>query len=107
MKRFVAPALLALVAAPSVAKANVEVGALAGLHTFSDTNALGVEEREPNGPERDSLKNSALFGIRFGVFFGSTVGVELEGGLIPTEPRAQVFDVYALAYRASLVVQAR
>ena len=59
------------------------------------------------GPDANSLKNSALFGLRFGVYFGNAIGVEAEAGIIPTEPRQLVFDVYSLAYRASLVYQFR
>ena len=106
MKR-VAACVLALVAAPSLASAEVEVGGIAGLHVFSKSSDLGV----PDGAmaeDIESLKNSALFGLRLGVYFAQdTIGVEAEAGVIPTEPRKLVFDVYSLAYRGSLVYQLR
>ena len=101
MNRFAA-LLMALVAVPSIAAAEVEVGGIAGLHVFSETNGLGV----PDEADANSLKNSALFGVRLGVYFGA-IGVEAEGGLIPTEPRQLVFDVYNLAYRGSIAYQLR
>ncbi|MGE0397104.1 MAG: OmpA family protein [Kofleriaceae bacterium] len=106
MKR-VAASVLALVAAPSLALAEVEVGGLAGLHVFSKEGDLGVPDNA--APEdRESLKNSAIFGLRLGVYFANdSIGVEAEAGVIPTEPRMLVFDVYSLAYRGSLVYQLR
>jgi OOP family OmpA-OmpF porin len=101
MNRFAA-LVLALVAAPSVAAAEVEIGGIAGVHMFSESNGLGVQPME----NANSLKNSALFGLRLGVFFGA-FGVEAEAGVIPTEPRELVFDVTNLAYRANLVYQLR
>ncbi|HEY4058893.1 MAG TPA: OmpA family protein, partial [Kofleriaceae bacterium] len=100
--------LLSLVVAPSVAFANVEVGGIAGLHVFSDHSRLGVEEKEKGATdEPNSLKNSSLFGLRLGIYFNDKIGVEIEGGVIPTEPRHLVFDVYNIAYRANLVYQFR
>ncbi|HVK84954.1 MAG TPA: OmpA family protein, partial [Kofleriaceae bacterium] len=90
----------------SVAGANVEVGGIAGLHAFSNTSGLGVGEDLDPAME-NSLANSALFGARLGVFFTDALGVEAEGGLIPTEPRRLVFDVYAVAFRGNLVYQFR
>ena len=87
----------------STAHANVEIGATAGLHVFSDTNELGV----PDEPAAPSLRNSALFGARIGYFFNDMFGVEGEIGVIPTEARQLVFDVWALAYRAQVVAQFR
>jgi len=101
MNRFAA-LVLALVAAPSVAAAEVEIGGIAGVHMFSETNGLGVQPEEG----ANSLKNSAMFGLRLGVFFGA-LGVEAEAGVIPTEPRELVFDVFNLAYRANVVYQLR
>jgi OOP family OmpA-OmpF porin len=90
----------------SVAGANVEVGGLAGLHAFSSTNGLGVGEDLDPAME-NSLANSGLFGARLGVYFNNSIGVEAEGGLIPTEPRRLVFDVFAVAFRGNLVYQFR
>ena len=83
------------------AQANVEVGATAGLHTFSVNNELGVPDIEA----ATSLRNSALFGLRLGMGFGDMLGVEAEVGLIPTEERNLVYDVWALTYRAHLIAQ--
>ena len=96
-----AAVLFLVVAAAAPAYANVEVGGLAGLHIFSDTTRLGV----PNPAKDDGEKSSAMFGARLGVFFGPMLGVELEGGLIPTEPRSTVFDVFNVVGRAHLVAQ--
>jgi outer membrane protein OmpA-like peptidoglycan-associated protein len=85
----------------SPASANVEVGATAGLHTFSVNNELGVPDIE----SATSLRNSALFGLRLGVGFGDMLGVEAEVGLIPTEERNLVYDVWVATYRAHLIAQ--
>jgi len=108
MNRFAALALaISLVGAPSLARAEVEVGGTAGLHMFSKTSGLGIEDvPEADADMANSLKNSALFGVRLGVYFGM-FGVEAEGGMIPTEPRDLVFDVYTAAFRANLVAQFR
>ncbi|MDB4961055.1 MAG: OmpA/MotB domain protein [Myxococcales bacterium] len=108
MNRFAALVLaLALVGAPTLASAEVEFGGLAGLHVFNTDSGLGVEDVEESETDMtNSLKNSAIFGFRLGVFFGM-FGVEAEGGVIPTEPRDLVFDVYAGAFRGSLVAQFR
>ncbi|HEU0034660.1 MAG TPA: OmpA family protein [Kofleriaceae bacterium] len=101
------PTLVAALAAGGVglvapsAQANVEVGGTAGVHVFSDTNELGVND-VANAP---SERNSALFGLRLGVFFGNLLGVEGEFGVIPSESRDQVFDVWNITYRAHLVAQ--
>ena len=105
MNRFAA-VVLALVGASSLAHANVEVGGTAGLHVFSTTSGLGVDA-PPEGETANSLKNSALFAARLGFYFGHHFGVEVEGGMIPTEPRDLVFDVYTVAARANLVYQFR
>jgi outer membrane protein OmpA-like peptidoglycan-associated protein len=91
----------ALALNPSPSSANVEVGATAGLHTFSVNNELGVPDIET----ATSLRNSALFGLRLGVGFGDMLGVEAEVGLIPTEERNLVYDVWALTYRAHVIAQ--
>ncbi len=88
-------------ATTSPAYANVEVGATAGLHTFSVNNELGVADLEA----ATSLRNSALFGVRFGMGFGDMLGVEAEVGVIPTEERNLVYDVWALTYRAHVIAQ--
>lgn len=87
----------------STASANVEVGITAGPHIFSVNNELGVADEE----DATSLRNSVLFGIRVGYYFSDMFGVELEGGLIPTESLKQVFDVWVTTYRANLVAQFR
>ncbi len=107
MKRLSASLLalgLALAGGASTAHAGVEVGGIAGLHTFSQDNGLGVEDTNMSPT---TLKNSALFALRLGVYFGNILGVELEGGFIPTEPRSELFDVTTLSYRAQLIAQFR
>ncbi len=87
----------------SPAEANVEIGGTAGVHVFSDTNELGVSDV----PNANSQRNSALFGLRIGAFFGDVIGVEGELGVVPSEPRRLVFDIWNLTYRAHLVAQFR
>ncbi|MDB4963710.1 MAG: OmpA/MotB domain protein [Myxococcales bacterium] len=87
----------------SPAHANVEIGGTAGIHVFSDTNELGVADV----PDANSQRNSALFGLRLGAFFGDMIGVEGEFGVVPSEPRALVFDIWNITYRAHLVAQFR
>jgi OOP family OmpA-OmpF porin len=91
------------IATTSVAQANVEIGGTAGVHTFSETNELGVND-VANAP---SERNSALFGVRLGVFFGDMIGVEGEFGVVPSESRRLVFDVWNITYRAHIVAQFR
>jgi OOP family OmpA-OmpF porin len=96
-------ALAAGVAASTTAYANVEVGGTAGIHVFSDNNELGVADIEMASSER----NSALFGLRLGVYFGDMLGVEGELGVVPSESRDLVFDIWNVTYRAHLVAQFR
>jgi len=96
-------AALGIAATASIARANVEIGGTAGVHAFSETNELGVFDM-PNAP---SERNSALFGVRLGIFFNDMLGVEGEFGVIPSESRTFVFDVTNLVYRAHLVAQFR
>ena len=109
MNRLLRPTLAAalaaggLLSAATTASANVEVGGTAGVHVFSTDNELGV----PDTKTADSEKNTALFGLRLGVFFGRMLGVEGEFGVLPSEGRAQVFDVWNITYRAHLVLQFR
>src|SRR3990167_9358577 len=95
MNRFAA-VVLALVGASSLAHANVEVGGVAGLHTFSTTSGLGVDA-PPAGEAANGLKISALFAARLGFYFGHHLGVEVEGGMTPTEPRDLAVAVYTVA----------
>src|SRR4051812_29059729 len=91
------------IGASRAADANVEIGGTAGAHMFSDTNALGVN----NHPNADSEKNSALFGLRLGFYFNDLIGIEVEAGVIPSEPRSMVFDIWNATYRGQLVAQFR
>ncbi len=95
---------LVTVASVSTAHAGVEVGGTAGLHVFSETNALGTKDNDPT-----HQANSALFGLRVGVYFSSMLGVELEGGIIPTESAGTdvTFDIFNAVVRAQLVAQFR
>jgi outer membrane protein OmpA-like peptidoglycan-associated protein len=108
MNRLLRPTLVAALAAggtlsASSARAEVEIGGTAGIHVFSDTNELGVADVADAPSER----NSALFGLRLGVFFGPLLGVEGEFGLIPSEARELVYDVWNITYRGHLVAQFR
>jgi OmpA-OmpF porin, OOP family len=94
-----------IVASTSVADANVEIGGTAGIHVFSQVNELGVNDT--TNPPADSERNSALFGLRLGVFFTPMFGIEGEFGIVPSESRRDVFDVWNLTYRAQVVAQFR
>jgi len=98
-----AASAVAATAGAGVAHANVEIGLSAGIHTFSDTNELGVDDVK----NADSERNSALFGVRLGVFFGPILGVEGEFGGVPTESRQEVFDLWDITYRGHIVAQFR
>ena len=104
MNRLLRPVIVAALgtaASGSVAHANVEIGGTAGLHVFSDTNELGV----PDVKNAPSERNSALFGLRIGVSFNDMFGIEGEFGVIPSEARTGVFDVWNLTYRAHVIAQ--
>jgi opacity protein-like surface antigen len=93
-------ALTILLAVPSAASANVEIGGTAGFHAFSDSSNLGT----PSG-STETEKNSALFGGRLGFFFNDTFGVEFEVGFIPSEPRSMTLDVYNITYRGQVAYE--
>ena len=105
MNRLLRPTLVAALASAAAAPAyaGVEIGGTAGIHVFADDNELGVPDVEMAPSER----NSALFGIRLGVFFSDMLGVEAEFGTIPSEAREQVYEIWNLAYRAHVVAQFR
>jgi OOP family OmpA-OmpF porin len=81
----------------------VEIGGTAGVHAFAKDNELGVPDVEMAPSER----NSALFGLRVGVFFTPLLGAEAEFGVIPSEAREQVYEIWNLAFRAHMVAQFR
>ena len=85
------------------AQANVEVGVTAGLHTFSINNELGVADTVP----ATSPANTALFGLRIGYTFTDMLGVEVEGGVLPTEDRNLVYDLWIATVRGHLIAQFR
>jgi len=87
----------------STAHAGVEVGGTAGIHVFSEQNELGVADVS----DAASQRNSALFGLRLGVTFGDMIGVEGEVGVIPSESRTLVFDIWNVTYRGHLIAQFR
>jgi len=109
MTRLFRPSIVAALAAggiaatASVASADpsIEIGGTAGIHIFSDTNELGV----PDVTNAPSERNSALFGVRVGVQFTDIIGIEGEFGVIPSESRQSVFDVWNIFYRAHVIFQ--
>jgi OOP family OmpA-OmpF porin len=109
MNRLLRPTIVAAWAAgvlaglTSAASADVEIGGTAGIHVFAHDNELGVADI----PNANSERNSALFGVRLGVFFTPMFGVEGEFGLVPSESRQTTFDVWNIAYRAHFVAQFR
>jgi OOP family OmpA-OmpF porin len=88
----------------SPARAGVEVGGTAGLHIFSESNALGTQKNDPV-----HLANSALFGLRLGIYIGDAIGIEAEGAALPTETASGVnlVDVFTAIARGHLLVQLR
>ena len=106
LNRLMRPTLLGalgIVATASTAHANVEIGGTAGVHVFNHANELGVADTADAPSER----NTALFAVRLGVFFNDMFGVEGEFGLLPSESRTFVVDVWNITYRAHLVAQFR
>ena len=97
----VVAALVGGLASPALAE--VEIGGTAGIHLFSETNELGV----PDVMDAPSQRNSALFGLRIGAYFTDMLGVEGELGVVPSESRSLVFDIWNLTYRAHVVAQFR
>ena len=87
----------------TTASANVEIGGTAGIHVFSSNNELGV----PDVDEAASERNSALFGLRLGMTFNDMFGIEGEFGVIPSESRDLVFDIWNVTYRAHVIAQFR
>jgi len=85
----------------TTASANVEIGGTAGIHVFSSNNELGV----PDVDDAPSERNSALFGLRLGMMFNDMLGIEGEFGIIPSESRSLVFDIWNVTYRAHLIAQ--
>ncbi len=100
MKRTVA-AVIGVLGLAGPARAEVELGGVTGVRVFDDDNGFGVED----GPDADSQKNTALFGIRVGVYFSRRLGAEAELGVLPSEGRSMLYDVWNLTYRASLIAQ--
>jgi OOP family OmpA-OmpF porin len=90
-----------LATSAGVASADVEIGGSAGIHVFSHSNELGVNDV----PNANSERNSAMFAVRVGVFFTPMFGIEGEFGVVPTEARRTVFDVWDITYRAQAVAQ--
>src|SRR6185312_7857632 len=107
MTRLFRPSILTAIAAGGIAATasiagaspSVEIGGTAGIHIFSTSNELGV----PDVAGAPSERNSALFGLRVGVQFTDIIGIEGEFGVIPSESRQSVFDVWNLFYRAHLI----
>jgi hypothetical protein len=90
----------------------LEVGAMAGLHVFSDDSGLGAS-RMPGPP---SEQDAPLAGIRVGWFYrhvrharwyGSLLGAEAEVGIGSGDARGAGTGVVNLTYRAHAVVQLR
>ena len=100
MKR-TALAIIGVLGVAGPARAEVELGGVTGVRVFNDDNGFGVED----GPDADSQKNTALFGIRVGAYFGARFGVEGELGVLPGEGRSMLFDLWNVTYRASFVAR--
>ncbi len=77
----------------------VELGAVAGIHTFSSDNSLG------NPSAGGSLRDSAVFGVRAGAYFADHFGAEAQLALAPTEARPTIYDVWVMLGEADLVYE--
>src|SRR5439155_17880157 len=99
-------ALCIALATSRLASANVEIGGTAGLHLFSDKDGLGIPKNIEGTSMAETLKNSAFFAFRVGIFFGA-IGVEGEAGMIPSEPSQMAFDVFVTSYRAHVAYMFR
>ena len=84
-------------------RVDLELGGTAGVRVFNNDSGLGVRVR----PDAESQRNTALFGLRFGVYPRAGFGVEAEVGLLPGEARSLPFTVWNLTYRASVLAQLR
>jgi OOP family OmpA-OmpF porin len=84
-------------------RVELELGGTAGVRVFNNDSGLGVHDR----PDAESQRNTALFGLRLGVYPRARFGVEAEVGLLPGEARSLPFTVWNLTYRASVLVQLR
>ena len=93
----------ALAVGAQPASANVEVGVTAGLHTFSVNNEIGVADT----PRATSPRNTAIFGLRLGFMFTDMLGIEAEGGALPTEDRNLVYDLWLATARGHVIAQFR
>jgi OOP family OmpA-OmpF porin len=84
---------------------SIEFGGTMGLHVFNEKNAVGEAESPV------SLSNSALFGLRLGVYFTPMLGVEGEVGFIPGETRegpektTPLVDAAGFTYRGHVIAQ--
>ena len=85
------------------AQANVEVGVTAGLHTFSINNEIGVADTVG----ATSPRNTAIFGLRLGFMLNDMIGIEAEGGVLPTEDRNLVYDLWLATARGHVIAQFR
>jgi OOP family OmpA-OmpF porin len=88
-------------ATTAAANPTIEVGGAVGVHGFSDENELGVFDEMGV----TSLTNSTMFGLRLGVIFNDTIGIEGEAALLPTSAREPDFNVTNLTYRGHLILQ--
>ena len=79
----------------------IEVGGFLGVHIFNDDNELGVVDVS----SADSLQNAVAFGFRAGYALNWLLGIEGELSLMPTTARDSDTSVFALGYRAHVMVQ--
>ncbi len=85
----------------ATASPTIEVGGAVGVHGFSDENELGVFDEMGVASE----KNSPLFGLRLGLIFNDLIGIEAEGGILPSGARDSEVGTTNLTYRGHLIVQ--
>ncbi len=76
------------------------LGAFGGAHITSDKNELGVAD----GSGGATLDNSVMGGLRAAYFILPRLGIELEGGILPTKARDTDVDYLAFVWRAHALV---
>src|SRR4051812_255910 len=79
----------------------LEVGALAGAHLFSDSNGLG---RHRGDSDDNAIQSSLQIGLRLAYVVPPYVALEGELALMPTTIKGDNPQIFAFGYRAHVLV---